>query len=625
MMAARGVSGAGIWLPANDTQKIIRRGNWIWTSHRYPADSALATREDGATLELTFRGRALVLCLDTLTPPNNYGPPELGALEIAIDGTARPTVRPRGEANEIVLVRSAGVRDHGVTVVHRNEGSGAGCRIRGFRIVDEPSGELAFKISGEANRALIDVRAIVTRSGRPVRDMLVRNWLTGDCRIAGLAPGEDYELEVRAAGWTTFRAERLAVRDGEETVLAPIFLPRPHDMEQDAVTFPVPGHPVVRMPGATFRARFEAPNAEIRGLRLVRQYGPATVSRRCEFTEDKAAAFYYQREGTVAIPPDTPPGTYDLEIIMARGRGTEVLTSARSVAVVAAFPAEPVFVAWGHLDTWGQYQAEYVEQLAGIANLLAPDMVLVSNEANPAYAAGALRGLEMPFVINFGNHRGPEPGPWFGGPVGVVHFGSSFSVLNFGLAWDRGTAEADRLLAGPDTGTVRIVNAFEANAPVREFCDRHRIALIHYAHGPGPVVAAFGSTPTVRVGKSNSESFRVIRFKDGRPVAYAYRGHATAPIPFARGSRPPLSVQFQPANNGSHDRITATARNELEESFTGCRAIFIVPRGAYGAQGGRIERTCESDDGRYTVAFVRFDLPARGSGVVAVSPRRAAE
>jgi hypothetical protein len=609
-----------VWWPATDTERFVQSGQWDTTAHRYAAEQALATRQEGAAIEFTFRGRALVLCLDTLTPPNNYGPPELGALEILLDGKPVTTVRPRAAANEVVVLRSDGRRDHRVRVIHRGDSGGIGARIRGFRVIDGPSGELAFVLSGESNHAFVDARAILTRRGQVVRDGLVRNWLTGDCRLAGVPPGDGYALELRAAGWVTARRDGITIRDGEETILNPIYLQRMHDVKQVSFTFPVRGHPVVRLPGGSFRARFAATKAEIREVRLRREYGPAVVSRRCVFEEDPAAGFYYEREGVIAIPADTPPGTYDLEITVFGARGTQVLRSPRSVAVVEAFAADPVFVSWGHLDTWGQYQAEYIEELVRIANLIAPDMVLVSNEANPAYAAGGLHGLEMPFVINFGNHRGPEPGPWFGDPVGAVHFGSAFTVLNFSWPWDRDPAVAENLLSAPDAAGLKILNAYEANAPVGEFLDRHRIALIHYAHGPGPVVGKVGATPTVRVGKSSSSSFRVIRFRDGRPVSYTYRNHATAPIPFQRGGRPPLGIIHESANDGLQSTVSARHYNELEEGFTGARAMFVLPRGAYRATGGRIERAIESDEGKFTVVFVRFDLPAGSSGVIVVQP-----
>jgi len=360
--------------PANDASRINRSGEWRWTSHRYAADSALVTTQDGAALEFTFQGRTLVLVLDTLTPPNNYGPPELGAVDVFVDGAKQTTVRPRDSAGEVTLVRSAASSSHRVRLVHRTDNGGVGVRLRGIRVADGVTGDVALVVTGERNDALADVRAVFTREGRVVRDTLMRNLLTGACRLAGLPPGTGYTLELKAAGWRTFRTEGVQVPAGGETVLPPVYLPRERDVPQDAFTYPSFGYPAVRRPGETFRARFEGNRSEIRSVRLVRRQGPAVISRRAEFVEDKAAAFYYHREGTVSVPADTPPGTYDLEVELTGDRGAEMLRSPRSVAVVTRFPSDPVFVSWGHLDTWGQYQAEYVERLAAVANLRSEEL-----------------------------------------------------------------------------------------------------------------------------------------------------------------------------------------------------------------------------------------------------------
>jgi hypothetical protein len=612
--------GAERWIPAGDATQVQRTGRWEWNSHRYAAESALATREDGAALECAFAGRSVVLCLDTLTPPNNYGAPELGTLEVYLDGERVGEIRPREAAGEIVLAQWDRVRTGRVRLVHRVKAGGAGARIRGLRVGDEPVGALAFVVSGAQNGGLLDVRAVLRQSGRVVRDTLVRNWLTGACRLAALPPGEGYSLELRASGWTTFHAGDIAIRAGKETSLPAVYLERERDVPQDAFTFPVMGHAAVRLPGGSFRARFEANRAEIRRVRLVRRVGPAVISRGCAFAEDAAAAFYYHREGTITVPADTPPGSYDLAVELADERGVRTLVSPRAVSIVTGFAADPVFVSWGHLDTWGQYQAEYVERLVTVANLLAPDMVLVSNEGNPAYAAGALHGLEMPFVVNFGNHRGPEPGPWFGAPVGAVDFGTAFTVVNVGHAWDRDPVEVDTLLRARSGTRLRILNAFEANAPVRDLLDRHAVALIHYGHGPGPVVARVGATPTLRVGKSNSDSFRVIRFQAGQPVSFTYRGHATAPVPFARSAAAPVAVSYEPANDGTHRRVTARFRNDLEEDFSAARATFVLPRGAYRVSGGSLENATDSDDGKFTLVTARFDLLRKSGGVLVAQP-----
>ena len=71
-----------------------------------------------------------------------------------------------------------------------------------------------------------------------------------------------------------------------------------------------------------------------------------------------------------------------------------------------------------------------------------------------------------------------------------------------------------------------------------------------------------------------------------------------------------MRVCFDPANDGTHDRVTARIVNEFEESFENCRLKIVVPRGRYAVDRGRIESTFDSDNGRYTVITVRVDVGA---------------
>ena len=98
---------------------------------------------------------------------------------------------------------------------------------------------------------------------------------------------------------------------------------------------------------------------------------------------------------------------------------------------------------------------------------------------------------------------------------GPVDFGPDLCVLNFGHSWHTGTSKSDAFFALRPRASMKIINAFEANAPL-DFLDRHRVSMIHDAHGIGEKVMDMGATPTRRIGKSNSESFRVVRFKHGR-------------------------------------------------------------------------------------------------------------
>ncbi len=595
------------WIAATDETSVRRSGSWAPARHRYAAAEALASREDGAALEVGFRGRGLSVVFDTLTVPS-YGKPELGLVDVSIDDGEPRTVLPRAAADEVVLARGLRDGDHRVRLVHRRSDDGIGVRILGFRVLPQDSGDLAFVVTGESNGQLVDVRAVLAREGRTVRDTLLRNWMTGEGRLAGLPAGEGYSLEVRASGWKTLRREGITIRADEETRLVPIHLPREWDVPDGAVRFPAPGRPSVARPGGTFRFRLQAYQAEVGEVKVVRRRGPAVVSRVCRFQEDPAAAYYYFKEGIVTLPADLPPGLYDLEAAVGNARRV----SPRSIMVVTDFPRDPVFLGVGHLDTWGQNQAEYLERVADLANLLAPDMVLVSNEVNAAYVAGALHRLEMPFVINFGNHQVHGHERWFGDPVGVVDFGPGLSILNFGREWAGGCADADALLAARAKVPVKVVNAFEHDAPVAEFLDRHRVQLLHDGHGPGARVMTLGATPTLRVVKPDSESFRVIRFKDGRPVSFTYRGEKEAAIPFPRKSETPVRVRI--------DGTTAWWTNDLAEDFANGRLVFVLPKGTYRADGGRVESAVESDDGKYVLLTVRVDLAAKSTGSVKVGP-----
>lgn len=606
------------WIAATDESRVKREGKWRPHRHRYAATGSLASHTDGSALELVFQGRELVLRLGMPTLPN-YGGPERGKIEVSIDGHEPITVVPRASAREVVLVRGLTAGEHRARIIHRADEDGTGCRIEGFRVLAAPSGDLAFTLSGENNDVLVDARAVLRREGKIVREGLVRNWMTGQCRMAGLPPGGGYSLELRAMGWKRWRRDGIEIRPGRETVLGPVYLVREIEASAARFKFPGPGRAAVRRPGGSFRLRFHGYRAAIGGVRIVRRVGPAVISRTCGFREDPGAGFYYFREGVATLPEDAPPGIYDLEVDLQYGKATGKRISRRSVHVVADFPKDPVFLSFGHLDTLGQNQAEYLDRLAVMANLIGVDMVLNANEVNPAYASGALARLEVPYVVTFGNHQAPGHERWYGPQIGVVDFGPGLCVLNFGYAWDHDLSEAETLLSARKSVACKIINTFEQNAPVA-FLDRHRIRLLHDGHGTEKKVMEKGATPTLRVGKVNSRSFRLLRFKGPRPVSVTYKGDEVAPIPFGREARPPVRVRFEPANDGSHATVAAEVTNDLEEDLPRCRVTFLLPAGRTRAEGGRVEHAVTSDDGRYRIVSVRLAVPANATRTVTVRP-----
>jgi hypothetical protein len=607
-------------ISALDTNRVVQTGNWRPGKFRFAATSHLHTTANGAALEYEFDGTGVALRLGGHDTPA-YGPPNLGSIAVSIDGSVPRILRPRALPREVVLGNGLALGPHRVRIEHRGDGGLVGCRIESFQSWGDARGALKVNVGGEENSFLNDCRAILRQGNTIIRNSLVRNWLTGQCALAGLPIGDGYTLELQATGWRTHRTAEFAIEAGTPTELAPIYLRRDGSTVIERFRFPRVNQPVIRKPGEKFRARFLGFGATINEVRLTRQIGPATISRVVAFEEDKASAYYYDREVVVALPEDMPSGAYDLTVTVS-GEGRDgVCRSPRSVHVVARYSTDPTFVSFGHLDTSGQYQAEYLKRLVAIINLLAPDVVLCSTAANPAYISGALAGLDVPYVINFGNHQVPGHEAWFGDPVGMVDVGPHLSILNFGHPWHVGTTKAEALLASrPDTA-IKVINAFEPNAPI-DFLNRHRVRMIHDAHGPGERVMDLGATPTRRVGKTNSESFRVIRFRDNQVESCTYNGHKTAPVPFGREAESPLSVTFARPSDGTHAENVATVTNRLFEAYPNGRVTFVMPAGEYQVTGGRLESSVVSDDGQFVVLSVRVDIPAAASVEIGVGRKQ---
>jgi hypothetical protein len=599
-------------------ERVKRSGAWNESRFRFATNAALQTTKNAASIDFTFQGTGLALRLGGHSVPA-YGKPNLGALAVTIDDADEQILLPRSLPREIVVADGLSAGSHKLRIEHRSDGDRSGCRIESLHTWTDTRGELQFHVSAEENAHLVDCRAILRHGDTIVRNTLVRNWLTGQCSLTGIPPGDAYSLEIRATGWATAHVKNISVGAGGSTTLTPIYLSRDAATVTSRFRFPRLNQPAICEPGQTFRARLLGFSATIERVTLKREVGPAVISRNVPFEEDKSAAYYYDREVVISLPEDMPAGVYDLSVKVTGGGRTGLCRSPRSVHVVKKFPRDPVFITFGHLDTSGQCQAEYLQRLVTSANLLAPDMVLCSNACNPAYVSGALAGLDMPYIINFGNHQFSGHESWYGDPVGLTDCGPHVSVLNFGYPWHTDTSKAEALLASRPGTAVRVINAFEANAP-RQLLDKYQVRMIHDAHGIGKKVTNFGATPTRRIGKTNSESFRVVRFRNNQVESCTYNHHETSPIPFPREAESPLRVSYEHPNDGTKASNAATVTNLLLERFPKGRVRFVVPPGEYAIAGGRLESKLLSDDGRFHVLAVRVDIPASDIATITVKP-----
>lgn len=560
-------SHAQSWIPAIDSTRVASTGDWWVGSYQSAERPALGTTEDGAAVTVPFEGETLVLRFGQQGLPSNYAD-TFGYVRVEIDGESIVRVDPLADALEVVVGRNLGEGRHELRIVHEGNGSRTGVLIEQIGLFGSEVGEIAFSVTALKQAYLIDCRVTVTQHGKTVRSALSRNLRSGRCRLAGLPAGEGYRVNVQALGWESWTSDEIVVASGEEADLGSVFLRRSADANVRGVRFPTFGRPAIREPGESFNARFGAYGSGIDRVQIEREVGPAKITRTISFRVAEDRAFYYDQEIVGTISKDTPPGVYDLVISLKEVGWSSQRRAPRSIYVPRRRPGkDPVFMTWGHYDTWGQYQAEYLSRVADAANLLGADMVLISNVTNPAYVTGALAEMDLPYMVTFGNHQYYGHEQWYGHPVHRVDFGD-ISILNFGLAWHEDIGLADKLLSETEA-SVRVINGFEANAPV-EFLDRHRVSFINDAHGPGTKVTQYGATPTQRAGKINSMSFRLVRFKDGKVVSCTYAGgNDQAPIPFPREGQLPIRVEWNGSNDGTQRAVTATVVNDLFEAYPG--------------------------------------------------------
>jgi hypothetical protein len=612
------------WIQSTDQVYVKRDGLWRETSIRYAEKDCLQTCTNGSSLTFVFNGTDLVLRLAQHAVPA-YGYPNLGKLTVHLDDNTEQTIYPIAEPREVVIAHNLPLGKHTLKIEHLTSAKELSS-IEAFGYSSEPTGELTFTLMGENNTYLVDARAVLSQGDRLVANRLVRNWLTGQCRLALLPPGEDYRLELKAIGWKSQVIDGIVIKPNCETLLPPIYMATDPDINATGFLFPRIGQQVIRIPGESFRARFQAFSAKIVGVYIERTVGPARITRVLDFKEDQDSSFYYDREITVKTPNATPPGLYDLKVKVSwpKVKYEYELKSPRAVMIVDKYPRNPVFISWGHLDTQGQYQAEYFRSLVDIANLIGADMLMVANACNPVYIAGAMTELNIPHVINFGNHAFPGFEKWFGPDEGIIDLGPDICILNRSAPWHESTAKVDTLLSARSNASIKIINAFEHNAPV-DLLNRHSIALIHEAHGPGERVMEIGSTPTLRVGKSNSESFRVIRFSDGRVASCTYMGHRTAPIPFQREAIPPLRLTIDPPADGTQTEVRVTITNDLQETFPDCRVTIVMPSDNYICSGGKIRNSAVSDCGQFILLTLQTDAKAKSTTIMKVMKKARTE
>jgi len=458
-------------------------------------------------------------------------------LEVELDGRPCRSI-PVGESPLEVLIATALAPGQHELRCRFALAEGACGGVSGFVVGRGGPAQIAVKTCGDYEDDLNTVRLSLARDGELVHTKIGRNPLSGAAAVTVVQDGT-HALRIEAEGWETYTSD-VDLEAGCTTDLGSVYLRRrqPDGVCEDyGLVRPRRGQTASVAAGGKFPALVRAQG----GAEPDTVVGAALVAgeRRVALTiaEDRVVEQYsFEHELSLCLPTDTPTGMYDLEVDMDTWRHV----APAAVMVRDDSPERFRIVFLGHTNTWEQATAEYLRRMTDLINLLNPLFVVVSNEVNGAYLTGALSGLRMPCFVTPGNHSYPDFSKFWGAEVAAYDCGPA-RILNFGQPWCDEWRHAVHLFEDrPDAG-IRIINAYEPNAPVEELLDRCGVGLLCAGHsvGAGEYV---GQTPTLVVGKADSNSFRIVEVSDGVPTLVTCPDGPRGAFPVPRGEPSPLRV-----------------------------------------------------------------------------------
>jgi hypothetical protein len=138
-----------------------------------------------------------------------------------------------------------------------------------------------------------------------------------------------------------------------------------------------------------------------------------------------------------------------------------------------------VLLACGHCNTWGTEPAEWLARRTEWICAQGAHALLLANEVNPAYVAGALRNINCPWIITGGNHPQQGFGDWKPDQHRELSIGPA-RILTTGI--DTSPEDWKKLLAGfRPQDKLRIICSYEPFAPP-EMLEQAGVRFYVYGH-----------------------------------------------------------------------------------------------------------------------------------------------
>lgn len=476
--------------------------------------------------------------------------------------------------------------------------------------------------SDEYSELLTDVRADLIAGGKVLRSEYVRNPVNSTFELLDVAPGR-YQLRFTANGWATRATAPFTVsRPGQKVDVGVICLSFDQELVQYWSDFSISARfrrTFNVTPGSAFQMQMEI-SGKLKSARLVSRLKtivlPFEDSRQVPMGASHSPIHFF----TFYVPSDTPHDMYSLETTIENSWGTNTTRRPQTVCVREALPPLFAVAGVGHMHTWGQQTSEYLARVAETAQLAGARALLISNEVNAAYIAGALKDLRIPYSITSGNHTMSRWDNFYpqrceafdDGPMRIVTFGDDPTY-----SWE----EPRHLLEAREDASARILLCYEAYAPL-ELIHSAKVDMLFDGHSfeDHPDRDQFQPS-TLHMRPPDQESIRWI------PMGYdglAPSVSTTKDVPsfqIPRRGQSPLRVEFSAENSGAANALTARITNETGIHFPNARVRFVLKAGEYAVSGAKILQAFRSDDGKISVVDVEIDVNPRST--VEATARRA--
>ena len=588
-------------------------------TYGYPRSTGMIVRKlgEGARLSVTSYGRAAYLELPPLflSPGPWYGSYTGAEMRWRIDDRAWQRIHVQTAARLIPLAEDLGPGEHRVEVESISDREPM---LDAILFSTQPlAGIHGIITTNGYSETLTDVRAEVMAGDRIVQTRYVRNPINGRFVLLGLEPGT-YRLRLVADAYKPFVTDSFTIeRRGEKIDLGVIALDFDWDLRGWDRHVPRRGHTVSVQPGASFAMRVRTPN-EPTSMKLISPYLtidlPITAARRVREFGGYSPTTIWEIE--LGVPEGVPFDMYDLRCTCSIRERPFEDTWLQAVCVREPLPESFHLGGVGHMNTWGQQTADYLGKVAETIELAGARTMLVANEVNAPYIAGALRALRIPYLVTPGNHT---MGRWddFFGPRIAASDDGPMRFVTFGDRPSESWLEADALIGARPDATARVLVCYEGYAPA-ELIRQREVDLLFDGHSSGVHPDLPPRTFHMRPPDQQAVRWVPMDHRGVSPLAQSAKDVTSFRVP--REGPSPLRIVFGSPNDGSADRMAATVINETDVTFPAARARFVMRGGMYTVRGAHVVQNFASDNGAARVIDVRFTSPAQGEVELTVEP-----